>query len=624
MTAPVSLRQVAHLRLALPSHHKWVAGLGWIPVSPTELHLTSRFFPVTIRLTGSRPSLGLLLDERYLARPLVDQAGMWQGTYMPIALRCFPFEAPALDKDPLEDLKISPDCEYLVATGGHALVEQSGQPSTMVSEVHRLLRLMREGQEILATAIDRLLIGDLLVALTLPESDGAPASEAPYYTIDRARFLQLDNKALAAMARQNFLSVDVAAACMFSQQILKRDCLAKPAAAEAAKTQGRAAPPPLLDLVGIADFSLALDDGDLISLDDIYAMRSGFSVPAETAPEEEDAEAAAPSAARAPFPPERPIIAPERDVSDSVPDIGQLLREAAARLGREAPSRFAPPRQPPLEIAQESQPGQPYPPARPVMRREGLAGAARPDQGPAEPRVAPQERAPQRDQQAHESPPLVAQRPSERVARRDERPSRPPFGEPRPSIGTAPPPRHAPGPGPLERPETAPGGRPSLSERPPLREPGAPPRPPVAAEPPYDAPSRAPQDRTSPDVQPPRASPRTSERVARIEGAPAARPVSAGHAPSLPQRPVERRPSSEHLPPRRPVPAGPAPSDMRAVRAADRPAADMPAAVAPNPRPAPAAGAKKPGENVRTSDKPPEISELIRKLDNLQKLLRLD
>lgn len=537
MTAPVPLRQVANLRLALPSHHQWVTALDWVPASPTELHLTSRYFPVVIRLSGSRPSLGLLLDERYLARPLVDQAGTWQGAYMPMALRCFPFHAPVIDKDPLQDITIAPDCGYLVNAGGHPLVE-NGQPSKMVSEIHRLFRLMRDGQEILTIAVDRLMIAELLVPLALPESEIPVGDTATFYTVDRARFSQLAPKVLAAMARQNFLSMDIAVACMFSQQLLKRDCLAKPAEAGKSAGQSTAAPPPLSDFVGIADFSLALDDGDLISLDDIYAMRAGFSVPAETAPEEAEpiAAARADSAKQA--------IAPDRDTSDTVPDIGRLLREAAAKLNRDvkpllAAERAAPGRAPaPTEIVPRGAPAERKPP--PVERK------------PDETKPPAFERTPLPPLPASPRPPPVTARPPT--------PPAPPAGEPRRLADRAPMLRAAQEP---------------LSPRiaPPSR--GIPPEPPRASRP--------------LEPESPRAS--TSERVARI---------------AEPARPAPRPP--DESPPR--------PAPRPETRPADRPA---PPTRAPSPARPPA------GEAVaRKSEKPPEISELIRKLDNLQKLLRLD
>src|SRR5262245_29351481 len=126
MTRLVPIRDVAHLRLALPADESWMAELPWVPVSLTEIHLASRYYPLAVRFDGRSPRLGLIVGQDFLAYPLRNANGVWRGAYRPIALRCFPFHAPHLSGDPLADIVIDADSKYLSPTNGQPIVRGEG------------------------------------------------------------------------------------------------------------------------------------------------------------------------------------------------------------------------------------------------------------------------------------------------------------------------------------------------------------------------------------------------------------------------------------------------------------------------------------------------------------------
>lgn len=271
MTRLVPVREIAHLRLALPQHDRWIEQLSWIPASPTEIHLASRFYPIAVRMEDQQPRLGLIVGQRYLAHALLDSAGKWRGAYRPVGLRCFPFEAPDIGDNPLSDIRIDANSEYLSPISGAPLVDGTMQPSRMLTELHRLFSLLKHGQRTLAGVLDQYLVGGLLVPLT----DGdAPVSDRgqPLYVINPARLAQMENAGLAAMARHDFLSVDVAIACQFSLQNLRPEYRPK----DAGHYGRRGTEPAILamDTTMIDDLSLVLDDGELISVADIDVMRA--------------------------------------------------------------------------------------------------------------------------------------------------------------------------------------------------------------------------------------------------------------------------------------------------------------------------------------------------------------
>jgi hypothetical protein len=270
MTRLVPVREIAHLQLAMPADERWIENFSWVPVSATELHLACRYYPLAVRLEKQQPRLGLLVHQRYLTRALLDTSGGWRGAYRPIALRCFPFEAPNVGDDPLCDIVIDADSEYLSPTTGVPIVDKAGRPERLLTEMHRLFCLLKRGQELFAGVLDQYLIAGLLVPLAGKESAGAN-DEPPFYVIDPARFLQTDKAALGAMTRRSFLSVDVAVACLFSLQNLRSDY--RPKAAGSVSHQSFASSSIAPDMIMIDDLSLVLDDGELISFSDIDVTR---------------------------------------------------------------------------------------------------------------------------------------------------------------------------------------------------------------------------------------------------------------------------------------------------------------------------------------------------------------
>jgi len=273
MTMLIPLREVSHLGLVLPANEVGIGDSGWLPVSPTELHLASLYFPIAVRFDDGKPSLGLILQPQYLKYPAIDPSGKWQGGYQPIALRCFPFQSGEIGADPLGDILIASDSCHLVAAGGTPLVDRRGEPSPLIREIHRLFRLLREGREHFADALDQLLIANLLVPLDIAETHQPAPGAPPFYVVDGSRFLEVDKRALGAMARHRFTALDIAVACLFSQRLLRDKFRLTGPTVSAAKLQAPEATFPPGGAFDLEGFDLVLDDGELISLADMDAMR---------------------------------------------------------------------------------------------------------------------------------------------------------------------------------------------------------------------------------------------------------------------------------------------------------------------------------------------------------------
>jgi hypothetical protein len=272
MTRSVPIREVGHLRLAMPADDRWIDDFRWVPVSASEIHLASRYFPIAMRIERQQRQLGLLLHPRYLTNTMLDASGNWRGAYRPIALRCFPFEAPRITDDPLVDILVDADSKYLSPATGVPIVDETGRPDRRFIEMHRHFALLKQSQEAFGGILDQYFIAGLLVPLA-PEDDRDPT----LYVIDPARFKQLDKAALGAMARRRFLSVDIAVAWLFSLQALRPEHLPKQTNRSRAQqfVSGSIEPDPIL----MDDLSLVLDDGELISLANIDMRQTEARAP---------------------------------------------------------------------------------------------------------------------------------------------------------------------------------------------------------------------------------------------------------------------------------------------------------------------------------------------------------
>lgn len=267
MSRPVAVGEIGQLRLALPEDDRWIDEFTWIPVSLSELHLACRYYPVAACSGHGTLRLGLLVDQSYLRDRLLSSSGRWRGAYRPIALRCFPFQAPTIGDNPLSDVVIDADSTYLSPTKGIPIVDEAGRPTQLLTEIHRLLGLLKGSEEALAHALDQYLIAGLLMPFPGdPGADGVPR----FHVIDPARLAQLDPKALGAMARHDFLSIDVAVAAAFSLQTLRPSYRPR---AGGRMRQSMAAASILSDTTMIDDLSLVLDDGELIPFPTIDAIR---------------------------------------------------------------------------------------------------------------------------------------------------------------------------------------------------------------------------------------------------------------------------------------------------------------------------------------------------------------
>jgi SapC len=210
----------------LPLHPPFahLDAIGFVPLGEGELLLAAHYYPLAVRLDGAVPVIGTLTSRDMIARSLITADGRWTGAYTPVALRAFPLrmrDAPT--GDCIQDLDIARIAPGPVKPRGIKLKDEAGGPSKELLAIYDGLKALQQSQNRLASALDLLLVADVLVPLGARSSAKRPT----FYAVDRQRFAKSANHTLEAMTRHAFTSIDLATVLTFSQVHLTAD--ARPA-----------------------------------------------------------------------------------------------------------------------------------------------------------------------------------------------------------------------------------------------------------------------------------------------------------------------------------------------------------------------------------------------------------
>src|SRR5215813_13650899 len=76
-----------------PASFAFARQISQIPLSDSELLLTSHHLPIAIDYVDDRLQVVAITSSQFQRAPVVGADGRWQKGYMPIALRCLPFRA---------------------------------------------------------------------------------------------------------------------------------------------------------------------------------------------------------------------------------------------------------------------------------------------------------------------------------------------------------------------------------------------------------------------------------------------------------------------------------------------------------------------------------------------------
>lgn len=263
------LSDFAGLRVRAPERYDFATSLGWMPVNDTEFHLTAHHLPLTVRLAGGAPKLGALMHPDFASTKPVAGDGRWQAGYKPIALRIYPFVLGGrTGPRPIDEIEVHAGCELFGELGVAVSPEPAqGTLGPELTAIRNTLLMLRQGGARLTRALDLLAAADLLAPLRGPDS--RPVRDL---TIDLDRLNDLSPEAAAALVRESFLPLDIAAALAFSRRHLLPDRLPlpQPRLNGAPMPGERSATDPLdFALAGLEAANFALDGSDLFDLSEL-------------------------------------------------------------------------------------------------------------------------------------------------------------------------------------------------------------------------------------------------------------------------------------------------------------------------------------------------------------------
>jgi hypothetical protein len=273
-TTPISfipIRDATQSVWRRPASFSFASDITQIPLADSELLLTSHHLPIAIDCLNDHPRVVAVIDPRFQRSPAIGADGQWQKGYLPLALRCLPFRTSgdAKNSDAIEIAVNLPEKDE----PGIPLFSSDKSLSPEVRQIAGLLRRLEDGKQQLQKAAEQLLIAGVLTPLHLSRTPDAANSRARSFTVNKNEFSALSNARIALIAKDGFLPIDLATACIFSQRLMAT--LVSVATGETPlNTRIAAVPNTMDDFVTPLRLEVQIDDSELFSFEQ-YEKASG-------------------------------------------------------------------------------------------------------------------------------------------------------------------------------------------------------------------------------------------------------------------------------------------------------------------------------------------------------------
>lgn len=182
------------------SSYAFARALRDVPIVLAELEPAASALPLAFRQAPSGWEVVALLGLSPATRGIfVTASGTWRGTYVPSALRAYPFVADDSGADGQATLMIDEASDLITDDpGDEPFFEDAAQPSEALSQVITFFRTRTASQIETRRAATALAEAGLLTAWT--PSHGMSAEDAAgYWSVDQAALAALSGDALAAL-----------------------------------------------------------------------------------------------------------------------------------------------------------------------------------------------------------------------------------------------------------------------------------------------------------------------------------------------------------------------------------------------------------------------------------------
>ena len=234
-----------------PKSFTFVNEISQVPLSDSEILLTSHYLPIAIDVVEEGLQVVAVTTPKFQRSPLIGPEGQWQRGYMPIAFRCLPFRtiSGARKNETLEmAVNLNEEDETVLP-----IFSIDGSLSPPVARIATLLHRLEEGKQVLQKAAEKLLIADVLTSFQMTSLTGAAPIPSRLLTVDRNKLEAMSKSRAAHLVNHDFLPMDLAAACIFSQRLM-------PKLFSIATNSIQADERPKIVPVGIDDLMISLQD----------------------------------------------------------------------------------------------------------------------------------------------------------------------------------------------------------------------------------------------------------------------------------------------------------------------------------------------------------------------------
>jgi hypothetical protein len=269
---PIQFKPLADVSPAVwrkPMSLAFAQQVSQIPLSDSEILLTSSCLPIAIDCISDRPRVVAIIDQRFQRSPVIGPNGQWQKGYLPLALRCLPFRLSGGTNDAgtIEMAVNLPQNDE----PGSPLFAGTNRLSPEVNAIATLLRRLEGGKHQLQHAASQLLIAGVLTPIRLGRNPNGENGRS--FTVSRDQFNTLSGARAALLAKDSFLAIDLAVACIFSQRHLATLVSVAPTSATTADASVAAAPA-TDEFINPVRLNVHIDDQTLFSYEHFHSGRA--------------------------------------------------------------------------------------------------------------------------------------------------------------------------------------------------------------------------------------------------------------------------------------------------------------------------------------------------------------
>ena len=214
---PIDQAQRAGKRWRRPQGYSFAAEYARVPVASFELSHVALTMPIAfVSQSGRYLPVGVMAPKG--TNLFIGPQKQWLGTYVPAALRAYPFQLAAAENGGETTVCIDEESGLLVDKGGdnaEPFFDTDGKPSPVINEITKMLRQIEQDRAVTQMAVQTLTEAGLIKPwpLTVPignqqitADDLYCIDEAALNALDDATFLKLRKTFGLVMAYTQLLS----------------------------------------------------------------------------------------------------------------------------------------------------------------------------------------------------------------------------------------------------------------------------------------------------------------------------------------------------------------------------------------------------------------------------------